>query len=94
MNNAIIPQVLQRIRGEYVEMPGLALKAAQVQRLCGVDAATCREVLTTLVETGFLSMRPDGSYGRFKNPDISRARLANAGPSRVFVTVPPRSRAS
>ena len=77
MNNAVTPHVLQRIRAEYLEMPGLALRPEQVQRLCGLDGTLCQSVLEALVESGFLSRRPDGAYGRY--PDISRARPAKAG---------------
>jgi hypothetical protein len=72
------PHILQRIRAEYTEMPGLTLKPEQVQRLCGVDRAVCEAALGMLVESGFLSMRADGAYGRFRNPEISRARPAKA----------------
>ena len=79
MNVPVAAQILQRIRSEYIEMPGLALRPEQVQRLCGVDGAACQTVLEALVETGFLSKRSDGAYGRDRNPDISRARQAKAG---------------
>jgi hypothetical protein len=59
-------------------MPGLTLRPEQVQRLCGVDRNLCETALAMLVESGFLSVRPDGAYGRFKNPDIARARPAKA----------------
>jgi hypothetical protein len=78
MNKSASPLVVQRIRAEYLEMPGLTLKPDQVQRLCGVERAVCETALASLVETGFLSMRSDGAYGRFKNPDIARARPAKA----------------
>jgi len=78
MNTPATPHVLQRIRAEYLEMPGLTLRTEQVQRLCGVDRTVCEAALGMLVESGFLSMRPDGAYGRFRNPDISRARPAKA----------------
>jgi hypothetical protein len=32
-----IQNVRNRLRAEYMEMPGLRLKAEQVQRLCGID---------------------------------------------------------
>ena len=32
-----VEDVLQRIQGEFVEMPGLCLTAAQAQRLWGLD---------------------------------------------------------
>ena len=79
MTTPAATHILQRIRSEYLEMPGLSLKPEQVQRLCGVDGAACQSVLEALVESGFLSRRPDGAYGRFRNPDISRARQAKAG---------------
>ena len=79
MNVPVAAHILQRIKSEYIEMPGLALRPEQVQRLCGVDGASCQTVLEALVETGFLSKRSDGAYGRYRNPDISRARHAKAG---------------
>ncbi len=78
MSSAAAPQILQRIRAEYLEMPGLTLKPEQVQRLCGVDSALCVSVLEALVESGFLSRRADGAYGRYRNPDIARLRPAKA----------------
>ena len=78
MNNSAAPQVIQRIRAEYLEMPGLTLRPEQVQRLCGVDSALCQSVLEALVDSGFLSRRADGAYGRDRNPDISRAKPAKA----------------
>src|SRR5256885_16506125 len=37
MHTLVDHAVLERIRAEYLEMPGLSLKADQVQRLCGVE---------------------------------------------------------
>ena len=71
-------QTTQRIRAEYIEMPGLSLRPEQVQRLCGVDRALCVNILEALVRSGFLSQRADGAYGRYSNPDIARARPAKA----------------
>lgn len=78
MKKPAAPHILQRIRAEYTEMPGLSLKPEQVQRLCGVDRAVCEAALAMLVESGFLSMRTDGTYGRFRNPEIARGRPAKA----------------
>jgi hypothetical protein len=93
MNSVAAPQIVQRIRAEYLEMPGLSLKPEQVQRLCGVDRVLCESVLEALVESGFLSRRADGAYGRFRNPDISRARPAKAGLESSVQGTLPRSRA-
>jgi hypothetical protein len=65
-------QLLERIRAEYLEMPGLRLRAEQVQRLCGVERALCRMVLDTLVETSFLCMKPDGAYARLIDGGMPR----------------------
>ena len=59
-------------------MPGLTLKTEQLQRLCGIDRLLCQAVLDTLVETGFLTLRPDGTYARSRDTDVSRARPAKA----------------
>lgn len=56
--------LLNRLRAEYLEMPGLRLKREQVQRLCGVEPAICQRVLDMLVETRFLCVKVDGTYAR------------------------------
>jgi hypothetical protein len=38
-----------RVRGEFLEMPGMQLTLPQAQRLWGLDAATCDLVVTILV---------------------------------------------
>jgi hypothetical protein len=55
---------IARIRGEFLEMPGLRLTIGQAQRLCGVDRAMCQAVLDALVDAGFLDARADGTYAR------------------------------
>jgi hypothetical protein len=57
-------QMLERIRAEYLEMPGMRLTAEQVQRLCGVDASVCQLVMDSLVAMKFLCVHPDGTYAR------------------------------
>ena len=55
-------QILERIRGEYLEMPGLTLKAEQVARLCGLDRSLCLAALQALVDAKFLTVKADGAY--------------------------------
>jgi hypothetical protein len=69
---------VQRIQGEYLEMPGLRLKLDQVRRLTGVDAATCRVALDSLVTAKFLCVKPDGAYARASEGETSRLRTAKA----------------
>ena len=54
--------LLQRIRAEYVEMPGLKLTEAQAQRLWGLDGAMCKAALAALVKAGFLSRTDTGLF--------------------------------
>jgi DNA-binding GntR family transcriptional regulator len=54
--------LVERIRGEYREMPGLSLSSDQARRLWGLDERVCREVLTALVESGFLRRTPQGAF--------------------------------
>ena len=56
--------VLGRVKGEYLEMPGLRLTIAQAQRLWGLDRAMCDALLGTLVETKFLFRTRDGAFVR------------------------------
>ncbi len=59
-----LTNILERLRGEYLEMPGLRLRAEQVQRLCGIERTLCQSVLDALVGEQFLCVRPDGHYAR------------------------------
>jgi hypothetical protein len=59
-----LDEVLQRIRGEYVEMPGLRLRAAQAQRLWGLERDVCDALLGALVDARFLAQTRDGAFIR------------------------------
>jgi len=56
--------LLQRIEGEYREMPGLSLTVPQAARLWGLDRSTCVFVLTTLIGRRFLRQTTSGTYLR------------------------------
>lgn len=60
----IMQQTIERLRAEFLEMPGLRLTVEQVQRLCGVEGGICRAVLDALVDIKFLSLNSDGTYAR------------------------------
>ncbi len=70
--------LVTRIRGEYLEMPGLRLTLEQAQRLCGVERTLCKRVLDALVEAKFLCVRSDGAYARLIDGDVGRPRPAKA----------------
>lgn len=54
----------ERIRAEYLEMPGLSLTRWQMQRLWLLDAALCDAVIDKLVATHFLCPRTHDRYTR------------------------------
>ena len=55
---------LDRVRAEYLEMPGLRLTLAQAARFWSLDPGTCARVLDALVKAGFLVATADGLYAR------------------------------
>jgi hypothetical protein len=57
-----ISGLLTRIRGEFLEMPGLRLTSAQAARLWAVDHRTSEWILNGLTTTGFLLRNPEGAY--------------------------------
>lgn len=57
--------VLRRVQGEFIEMPGLRLTTAQAQRLWGLDRAACDALLGALVDAKFLFQTRDGAFARF-----------------------------
>jgi hypothetical protein len=71
--------LLKRIRAEYLEMPGLRLKAEQVQRLCGIEPRACQSVLDALVDAKFLCVTSGGHYARLTDGEAVRRLPAKAG---------------
>lgn len=65
-----LDDVLRRVQGEYIEMPGLRLTTTQAQRLWGLDRAACEALLGALVDAKFLFRTRDGAFAR---SDLSRA---------------------
>ena len=64
LESPVATLLLQRIRAEYLEMPGLRLTAAQARRLWGLDGATCDAALAALVEAAFLDQTNKGQFVR------------------------------
>jgi DNA-binding MarR family transcriptional regulator len=54
----------RRVKGEFLEMPGLHLQARQAARLWALEPGESAAILDRLVEDGFLWKRRDGSYLR------------------------------
>ena len=70
-----IDDVLQRIQGEFLEMPGLRLTRAQAQRLWGLDRDVCDALMGALVDAKFLSQTRDGSFIRMDGARPTRVSL-------------------
>ena len=57
-----LESLVARVRGEYLEMPGLRVTFARACRLWQLDAATCEMLLDHLVGEGFLNRTASGFY--------------------------------
>ena len=60
--NVDLVRLLDIVRAEYLEMPGLRLTERQAQRLWALDGATCDALLEILESTHFLRRSPRGDY--------------------------------
>jgi hypothetical protein len=88
-----LDDLIHRVRAEYWEMPGLRLKAEQVERLCGIERAICQRVLDSFVTLTFLGVQSDGRYAR--SADSHHPASAVGGESvqvDFWVATPYRSR--
>ena len=68
-------EVLRRVQGEFLEMPGLRLTDAQARRLWGLDAASCDALLGALVDAKFLFRTRDGAFMRVEHAAPVKATL-------------------
>ena len=68
-------EVLRRVQGEFLEMPGLRLTEAQACRLWGLDAAMCSALLSALIDSRFLFRTRDGAFMRIEHATPVRVSL-------------------
>ena len=61
-------RLVERIREEYVAMPGLKLTREQACRLWGVGHETCTAALDALLAEGFLHQTGTGKYVALPRP--------------------------
>ncbi len=57
-----IEDAVQLLRGEYLEIPGLALTPSQVAALLDLDDVTAAAVLQALEDAAFLERAPNGAF--------------------------------
>ena len=79
---AVEKVLLERVRGEYFEMPGLQLTISQACRLWQLDRATCEAVLGHLVGIQFLRRTSDEMYARSSATPYSRQLRVGLGVTR------------
>jgi hypothetical protein len=63
----LIDDVLRRVQGEFLEMPGLRLTEPQARRLWGLDAVSCSALLEALIDAKFLFRTRDGAFMRVEH---------------------------
>jgi hypothetical protein len=68
-------EVLRRVQGEFLEMPGLRLTEPQARRLWGLDAASCDALLGALIEAKFLFKTRDGAFMRVEYATPAKVAL-------------------
>ncbi len=80
MSDTPVAEMVRRIHGEYLEMPGLRLTPAQARRLWGLEQPECEALLGTLVDLKFLTRTRDGAFIRSGLPvRLSAAPLTAEG---------------
>src|SRR3954454_18426176 len=73
--NRPIDEVLRRVQGEFLEMPGLRLTGAQARRLWGLDSAMCDALLGALVDAKFLFKTRDGAFMKMEQATPVKASI-------------------
>jgi hypothetical protein len=56
--------VANRVRSEFLEMPGLRLTIRQAACLWGLEPSACEHVIEVLVQSAFLRWTPGGMVTR------------------------------
>ena len=63
-----VPEVLQAIKAEYQELPGLCLTKPQMQRLWGMDGVMCDAAIDALIVAHVLRKTTAGMYVALDSP--------------------------
>ena len=73
-------EMLLRVKGEFLEMPGLRVTEAQARRLWGLDADSCKALLRELVHANFLLRTHNGAFMRVEHATPIKAALREPAP--------------
>ena len=79
-------QLLHRICGEFLEMPGLQVTRLQARRLWALDEETCTRILDLLVEIKFLCLTDRATYARLTEGAVAFPSLTVANERMEIVT--------
>ena len=76
MKSRSLDAIVQRVRGEYLEMPGLSLTERQAQRLWHLEADACHLLLKALSRAAsFVGHRAAATFApTLADPNQPRAR--------------------
>ena len=77
-------EMLLRVKGEFLEMPGLRVTEAQARRLWGLDADSCGALLRQLVHANFLFRTHNGAFMRVEHATPVKAVLREPAPSKTI----------
>lgn len=75
--------VMTRVQGEFLEMPGMRLTEAQARRLWNLDADACHALLNALVDSQFLFRTRDGAFMRIEHGRPAKANSRSKSRSAV-----------
>ena len=70
-----VDTLTDRIRAEFVDLPGLTITFAQACRLWHANEARCLEALENLVREGFLRRIASGAFIALPRPQGRRLRI-------------------
>ncbi len=74
-----IASMVDRVRAEFMTMPGLRLLRHDLERLCGIEPPVCQRVLEQLAAAKCLRRHADGTYSRLtEGREASPARSTTA----------------
>ena len=57
-----VMELVERLRGMFLEVPGTRLSVAQAARLAGLEPSICRRVLDELTALRVLKAGKDGTF--------------------------------
>ena len=81
-----VPILIERIRSEYLALPGLKLSAAQARRLWPATDEVLHAAIAALIDEGFLRCLPSGTYIALPRPHRAAAK-ADAASRATYASV-------